>query len=136
MEKRSRRPEWIPDRKPFPKAVQVEVLKRSGGVCEMEGCSRVGKEFDHYPKAVAFGGPSTLENCRLLCRECNQETGVETGRDAAKADRQGGRSGKYAKRQRAKAIGKHKAIPSRPMPGTKASGLKKKMDGTVIRRTT
>jgi 5-methylcytosine-specific restriction protein A len=97
----TRRPDWIPKRKPFPKAVQAEILKRSGGMCEMPGCGNVGKEFDHYPKPVAFGGESTLENGRLLCRPCNAETGTETAKDAAKADRQGGRSGQYARRQRA-----------------------------------
>ena len=126
MEKRSRRPDWIPDRKPFPKAVQVEVLKRSGGVCEMEGCNRVGKEFDHYPTPVAFGGPSTLENCRLLCRKCNQETGVETGQDAAKADRQAGRSGQYARRQKAKAEGRYRGIQS---PGFRGH---RKFNGQIV----
>lgn len=35
-------------------------------------------------------------------------------------------------RVRARAIGAHR--PQRPMPGSRASGLKKRMDGTVVRR--
>lgn len=107
----SRRPDHIPTRKPFSKAIKAEVLKRSGGMCEAEGCNRPGKDFDHV-KAVAFGGKSTEDNCQLLCRECNAEKGIQEGRDAAKADRQGGRSGQYARRQRAKANGTHRPIRS------------------------
>lgn len=66
MEKRSRRPEWIPDRKPFPASVIKAVQERSGGMCETEGCNRPGDEYDHE-LPVALGGESTLENCRLLC---------------------------------------------------------------------
>jgi 5-methylcytosine-specific restriction endonuclease McrA len=108
----SRRPDHIPARKPFPKSVKAVVLKRSGGMCEAEGCTRTGKDFDHI-KPVAFGGTSTLENCQLLCRDCNAEKGIQEGRDAAKADRKGGRSGQHARRTRAKAEGRYKPIPSR-----------------------
>jgi hypothetical protein len=111
----SRRPDHIPKRRPFPKAVRAAILKRSGGMCEMPGCCSVGKEFDHYPIPVAMGGPSTLENGRLLCKPCNASTGIQTAKDAAKADRQGGRSGQKARRDRAKAKGKHRPIPSRPL---------------------
>ena len=95
----TRRPDHIEKRKPFPKAVRLAVLYRSQGVCEADGCSAVGKDFDHI-KAVAVGGKSTLENCRLLCRECNAADGVLVAKAAAKADRQGGRSGQYARRKR------------------------------------
>lgn len=109
----TRRPDHIPTRKPFSKAIKAAVLKRSGGMCEAEGCNRPGKDFDHV-KAVAFGGKSTEDNCQLLCRECNAEKGIQEGRDAAKADRQGGRSGQYARRQRAKANGTYRKIPGKP----------------------
>lgn len=107
----TRRPSHLPKRKAFSKAIKAEVLKRSGGMCEAEGCTRPGRDFDHV-KPVAFGGESTLENCQLLCRPCNAEKGIQEGRDAAKADRKGGRSGQYACRQRAKANGTHRAIKS------------------------
>lgn len=111
----SRRPDHIPKRKAFPKSVQAAILKRSGGMCEMPGCCSVGKEFDHYPKPVANGGPSTLANGRLLCRPHNASTGIQTAKDATKADKQAGRIGQYARRANAKAKGKHRSIPSRPL---------------------
>lgn len=110
----SRRPSHIPARKPFPRSVKAAVLQRSGGMCEADGCSQVGKEFDHI-KAVAIGGLSTLENCRLLCTEHNAEFGIQQARAAAKADRAGGRSGQKARRDRAKANGTHRKIQSAPL---------------------
>jgi hypothetical protein len=126
----SRRPDHIPKRKAFPKSVQAAILQRSGGMCEMPGCKAVGKEFDHYPKPVAKGGLSTLENGRLLCKPHNASTGIQTAKDVAKADRQGGRSGQYARRAKAKAAGKHRQIQS---PGFDTR-YRKKLDGTTVRR--
>jgi hypothetical protein len=92
-------------------------------MCEAPGCTNVGRDFDHI-KPVAFGGASTLENCQLLCRDCNAEKGIQEGRDAAKADRKGGRSGQHARRTRAKAEGRY-----RPIPSPKVSGLSKHSAG-------
>jgi hypothetical protein len=126
----SRRPDHIPKRKAFPKSVQAAILQRSGGMCEMPGCNAVGKEFDHYPKPVALGGLSTLENGRLLCKPHNASTGIQTAKDVAKADRQGGRSGQHARRSRAKAAGKHKPIAGAGFSKT----LRRKMNGTIERK--
>lgn len=125
----SRRPDWIPKRKAFPKSVRVAVLKRSGGMCELDGCSAPGKEFDHYPKPVAFGGESVLENCRLLCREHNAELGVETASQAAEADRKGGRAGQYARKQRRKEKGQSSKLRGQGF----RKDLRRKMNGTVER---
>ncbi len=125
----SRRPDYLPTRKPFSKAIKAAVLKRSGGMCEAPDCNRPGKDFDHV-KPVAIGGKSTEDNCQLLCRECNAAKGVQEARDAAKSDRAGGRSGQQARRARAKAAGKHKQIPS---PGFDTR-YRKKMNGTTVRR--
>lgn len=105
----TRRPDHIPKRKPFPKAVKVAVLNRSAGMCETPDCNNVGRDFDHI-KPVAIGGKSDLPNCQFLCRACNAAKGIQEARDAAKADRAGGRSGQQARRSRAKAEGKHRAI--------------------------
>lgn len=125
-----RRPDWIPARKAFPKAVRVAVLKRSGGMCELPGCGAVGAEFDHYPKPVAFGGESVLENCRLLCRYHNAMLGVETAGQAAEADRKGGRTGQYARQQRRKSAGKSSKLKSAGF----SKKHRKKMNGTVERK--
>lgn len=108
----TRRPDHIPKRTAFPKAVKAAVLIRSGGMCEAPDCIRPGKDFDHI-KPVAIGGKSTEDNCQLLCRNCNAAKGIQEAREAAKADRAGGRSGQYARRQRAKASGTHRKWPTR-----------------------
>jgi 5-methylcytosine-specific restriction protein A len=125
----SRRPDWIAKRKKFPKSVLVEVLRRSGNMCEMEGCTAVGSEFDHI-KPLAIGGDDSLENCRLLCRKCNAALGVETAKQVAKADRAGGRSGQHARRTRAKEAGTYRGIPRREFD----KRFKKKLSGEVVAR--
>jgi 5-methylcytosine-specific restriction endonuclease McrA len=120
----TRRPDHIPKRKAFPKAVKVAVLNRSAGMCEAPDCTNVGRDFDHI-KPVAIGGKSDLQNCQFLCRNCNAAKGIQESRDAAKADRAGGRSGQHARRQRAKAAGKHKPIAGAGFRGSR------KFDGTV-----
>jgi hypothetical protein len=120
----SRRPDHIPTRKPFSKTIKAEVLKRSAGMCEMEGCNQVGRDFDHV-RPVAIGGASTLDNCQLLCRDCNAAKGIQEARDAAKADRAGGRSGQQARRARAKSAGTYKPIASKGFQGSR------RFDGSI-----
>jgi len=114
----SRRPSHIPRRKAFTRPVKAAVLQRSGGMCEAPGCDRVGRDFDHV-KPVAIGGDNSLDNCQLLCRPCNAAKGIVEGRDAAKADRQGGRSGQYARRQRAKEEDRYRPIAGRGFAGSR-----------------
>jgi len=122
----SRKPDWIEDRKAFPKAVRAAVLNRSGGMCEIDGCAAVGAEFDHI-KPVAFGGESILDNCRLLCRYHNAGLGIETAAQAAKADRKGGRSGQYARLLKRKELGLNSKILNKGF-NTK---YRKKLNGKV-----
>lgn len=120
----TRRPSHIPTRKPFAKSVKAAVLKRSGGMCEDPGCDRVGTDFDHV-KPVAIGGESTLENCALLCRDCNASKGIQEAKAAAKADRAGGRSGQYARRARNGSKMQSRGFDKR---------FRKKLSGEVVRR--
>lgn len=122
----SRRPEWIDERKPFPAAVRKAVAKRSGGVCEIEGCKEKATDFDHCPIPVAFGGPSTYENCRHLCREHNAAKGRVEAKMAIRADKMGGRIGQQARRK----AGKTKKIPSRGFD----TRYRKKMNGQTVAR--
>ncbi|MDF1769858.1 HNH endonuclease [Maricaulis sp.] len=71
-----------------------------------------------------------LSNFAGICPTCHLAKTAEWAGIHAKAERQGGRTGQQARR----AAGKTQAIPSGPMPGTKASGWKRKFDGTVERR--
>lgn len=114
----SRRPDYIPRRKAFTRPVKTAVLQRSGGMCEAPGCERVGRDFDHR-KPVAIGGDNSYDNCQLLCRPCNAAKGIQEAQDAAKSDRQGGRSGQYARRQRAKEEGRHKPIAGKGFAGSR-----------------
>ena len=125
----SRRPDHIPRRKAFTQPVKAAVLQRSNGMCEAPGCTNVGRDFDHI-KPVAIGGDNSLDNCQLLCRPCNAAKGVTEAQDAAKADRQGGRSGQYARRTRAKAEGRYKPISGRGFD----QRWRKKLNGTVERK--
>lgn len=54
----------------IPKMIQAEVWRRDEGACTK--CrSTYALEFDHV-KPFAMGGKSTVDNLRLLCRNCNQ----------------------------------------------------------------
>lgn len=123
-------------RKEFSKAVKREALLRSGGLCEAVGplyglepgqrCNvnlAYGVHFDHV-NADSNGGKPTLENCAAVCPQCNMHKAHfhDTPR-AAKLKRQ---------RDRNQGISKRKGPP---MPGSRASGIRRRMDGTVERRT-
>lgn len=60
----------------IPKALKDDVRSRARGRCE--SCKRkfppAFMEADHIT-AVRIGGPTTLENLQLLCRECNAKKG-------------------------------------------------------------
>jgi 5-methylcytosine-specific restriction endonuclease McrA len=61
---------YRPEYQPFPQAVKRAALRRAGRQCEACGSSGVPLEVDHaIPQGQ--GGPSTLENAAVLCRECH-----------------------------------------------------------------
>ena len=111
-------------RSEFPKRVRLAAWERAQGHCETCGVKirlGLGPHYDHViPDAV--GGEPTLENCAVLCRTCH---GVKTAQRDVPAIAK-------TKRVRDKAVGA-KEKRSRPMPGTKASGLRKRMNGSVER---
>lgn len=121
-------------RQEFSRRTRREALERSGGLCEASGeryglpkdkrCNwdlGYGVEFDHDLEC-ADGGDNSLENCRAVCPRCHVN---KTGR--SKGERE------HHNRTRDKHDGTWKR-KSRPMPGTKASGLRKRMNGKVERR--
>jgi hypothetical protein len=77
-----------------------------------------GVEFDHI-KRCEITPDNSVENCRPLCPVCHR---IKTTLDAKAA----------AKGRRIR--GENKPKRSRPIPGSKSSSLKKKMDGTVVYR--
>lgn len=119
-------PEWIgkDDNEPVPPRVRVRQFERDGGKCRSCGVTiRAGMAWqcDHVT-AIANGGENRERNLQTLCGPCH---GLKTRSDvAAKAE---------TYRKRSKHLGVHKT--SRPMPGSRASGWRKRMSGEVERRS-
>lgn len=115
----------------FSKQTKRAALERSGGFCEAIGswyglqdgqrCNvplGKGVQFDHIHSAEN-GGDNSLENCCACCVSCHaQKTAKVDIPRAAKT-----------KRMSDKAKGIKKS--SRPMPGSKTSKFKRKMNGRV-----
>lgn len=110
-------------RREFTAAVKVAAFNRAKGHCEKCGARLyVGKfHFDHDNPDGLTGEP-TLDNCVVLCVACHS-TKTRTV-DIPNIAR--------AKRREAKHLGAKRS--SRPMPGSKASGWRKRMNGQAERR--
>ena len=110
----------------FSRAVKDAILERAGGLCEC-GCgmprNNEDTHYDHYPIPAAWGGPATVENGRALRAKCHNLITRKT--DVPKIAK--------VKRIVEKRLGLREP-KGRPMAGTKRSGLRKRMDGTVERR--
>lgn len=78
--------------------------------------------FDH-DHADGLGGEPNLANCRVLCiKVCHRKKTVESDNPVMqKADRVLKKTFGIAKSRR-------------PMPGSRASEWKRKMDGTIVKR--
>ncbi len=110
-------------RREFPASVKRAALERSQGRCE--GCNAVlvpsGYQFDHSTPDGLLGEP-TLENCEVLCGPCHQaKTSTCDVPMIAKAIRTG-------KKWRGEKVSRN------PIPGSRRSGWRKRMNGTVERR--
>lgn len=104
-------------RREFSKATKTAALERSGGVCEC-GCGVPfgveGVEYDHdLPDWL--GGDNSLENCKALRVKCHRR---KTPKDRQMIDK--ARRGSETR---------HGLRESRwrPMPGTRRSGIRKRM---------
>jgi 5-methylcytosine-specific restriction enzyme A len=97
--------------------LRAEIHLRQNGRCAICGMKlRVGQyEIDHI-QALAHGGDNSVENLRAICMPCH--------RDKTRGDVQGLR-----KAERISVGGKQRK--GRPLPGTKASGIRKRMSGAV-----
>lgn len=110
-------------RREFTKAIKLAARNRCGGNCE--GCTGKlfpGKYEFHHDKEDTFGGEPTLENAVVLCINCHDRITYSRAKVIAKSNR-----------VRNKFLG-IKTKKSRPIPGSKASGLRRRMDGTVEKR--
>lgn len=118
-------PEWIgaTDGTAIPPRVKVRLFDAAGGrcaSCRVQIRPGNGPQYDHRI-ALINGGANRESNIDVLCIACHA---VKTRADVAE-------KAKTAK-TRAGHLGVKKS--SRPMPGSKASWFRKRMDGTVERR--
>lgn len=118
----------------FSKPTKRDALKRSGGVCEAIGamyglppeqrCANklaYGVEYDHVI-LDANSKDNSLENCAAVCPGCHHfKTTKHDVPMAAKTRRQQDKNNGIRRR-----VG-------RPLPGTKASGIRKRLNGVVER---
>lgn len=108
----------IPDR------VRIRVFEKYGGICYRSGVKiSPGDKWDcDHIIALANGGKHAEDNLAPIL--------IIPHREKTKEDRKI-QSKIYKIRKRHLGLAKPKG---RPMPGTKASGLKKKMNGEVVKR--
>jgi 5-methylcytosine-specific restriction endonuclease McrA len=111
-------------RREFTKSTKLARFDHADGCCEKCGDKIYTRaEYDHAVPA-AVGGGNEFENCRVLCQFCHAEkTNKRDKPEIAKT---------------ARIIEKRAGVrkpKGQPMIGTKASGWRKRMDGTVERRS-
>lgn len=118
-------PEWIgkDDNEAIPPRVRARVFLAHDGKCQECGVKITGKRWicDHRI-AIINGGANRESNLGPIHEACDK---TKTASDVAEKSR--------VARKRMKFLG---IAPKkgRPMPGSKASGLRRRMDGTVERR--
>lgn len=111
-------------RREFSKSTKTAALERCRRCCELCGVGfshAISPEYDHrVPDAL--DGLNDLENCQVVCRTCHRlKTLGEDRPRITKAQRLDDKHMKLRSK-------------SRPMPGSRRSPWRKKMDGTVERR--
>jgi 5-methylcytosine-specific restriction protein A len=109
-------------RREFSAKTKVAAYERSQGRCEACALPLQTGRF-HYDHVIpdGLGGEPVLENCMVLCTACH---GAKTaGADVPRIAKM--------KRQKAKHLGAK--TTARPMPGSRASGMRKRMSGKVER---
>lgn len=112
-------------RRKLTRADRVRIFDANGGVCYLCKCKiQVGERWEaEHPDPLWAGGsddPSKLKPAHINCHAI--KTADETAQRAKEF------------RQRAAHLGIKKPV-SRPIPGSKASGVRKRMNGTVERWT-
>ena len=114
------------NRKEFSRKTMRQAFERARGRCERcQIVLRPGmrREYDHRITDY-HSKRNDLYNCQVLCQNCHA---LKTKKDRKH----------IAKSERVLYTGagvRSKTLKGKPMPGTKASGIKKKLDGTVLKR--
>lgn len=117
--------EWLgrTDDTPPPPRVKLRIYFRYGGICQICFAKEkiLGPEY-HHRVALINGGPNCESNLVPVHPKCHRG---KTRQDVAE------KSATYKTQVHHLGIRKSK----RPMPGSRASGWKRKMNGQVERRT-
>ena len=99
-------------------------LKRKGACASCYLKIDAGKAWDiDHILPVALGGTNKPENLQILCKPCHQSKTAKN--DIPRIAK--------TKRLKARHLGAH-APSIRPIPGSRSSPWKRKMDGSVVRR--
>lgn len=107
----------------FSRKTMLAAWDRAKGCCE--GCGKKlfpgdRKEYDHVIPCE-LGGTNAADNCQLLCGPCHKAKTATDQRTFAKA-----------RSVRAKYLGAFK--PKAIIPGSRASRIKRKINGETVRR--
>jgi len=113
-------------RKPLTTRERIELFRAHNGVCCICGGKiNVGETWwDEHERALALGGTNDADNRGPAHEICARAKTKKDMQMIAKA-----------KRLEAKHFGAKSARKGAPIPGSKASGWKRKLDGTTERRT-
>ena len=76
------------------------ILERQGGLCAEWGCESEGPFDAEHILPLCLGGSNEADNWQLLCRPCHKRKTANDVSAKSKADRQGGRKGQWALRQK------------------------------------
>ena len=96
--------------------------------------TKKGQVIDEHLQPLADGGTNALSNRALYCLQCAKGKTAKEVTPRARSKRYAEGRTQADKRAKAKAAGTHRKISGRPLPGTKASGLKRGFDGKVVKR--
>ena len=102
---------------------KAKVFAAHDGICHICGMKVRGDWDADHIIALENGGSDDDDNLAPACKSCHSDKTPGDHADAARARR------RYTKH-----VAGVRGPKGRPMPGTKASGWKKKINGEVVRR--
>lgn len=100
---------------------RLEEFGKKCASCSMRTGGPAGLEWDHVIP-LELGGDDELSNLQPLCRGCHR---AKTRRDAGHIAK--------SRRMRQRSAGIPRTV-RRPIPGSRKSPWRKRLDGTVVRR--
>lgn len=114
-------------RKPLSSSKKLALYEEQKGICPLcdQPMLRGEKLIDEHLRPLSLGGSNERINRAIVHHRCAKAKTEGPDGDLA--------TGAKAKAQKRASLG-FKTAKGRPMPGTKASGLKRGFDGRVTRR--